>query len=374
MPSVSSPSHPRLYFIDALRAIAILMMLQGHFIDTNLAPEFRDRSLWLYDTWAFWRGNTAPVFFTVTGLVFVYLLTGRRTESVLQHPRWRKGLRRGLMLIGVGYLLRTNFFTLARLNFQTWMFQTDVLHCIGVALIVLCGVYALVRQRTAWFALILGVGGVAIFLADPVVAGLDTTALPPAVRHYVNRSHGAIFSPLPWLGYAFLGGVIGIGLRRYDWEKMRYTLPISLGILGYVLAYYSATSLVKMYHFTGVELFRSVAYNNTCLFRFGYALILVAGCMLVFGRARGLPNWLQKTGSETLTIYAAHYVVLYGTWFGLGIKHFCVKSLLPLPAALGALLFVLAGIVLAVHIEGWRQKFGYYRLTNLPRRIVAAWR
>ena len=36
----------RLYFIDAVRAFAILMMLQGHFIDTLLAVEFRDPNNW----------------------------------------------------------------------------------------------------------------------------------------------------------------------------------------------------------------------------------------------------------------------------------------------------------------------------------------
>jgi len=34
----------RLYFIDAVRAFAILMMLQGHFIDTLLAPVYKDYS------------------------------------------------------------------------------------------------------------------------------------------------------------------------------------------------------------------------------------------------------------------------------------------------------------------------------------------
>ena len=34
----------RLYFIDAVRAFAILMMLQGHFIDTLLAPIYRDKT------------------------------------------------------------------------------------------------------------------------------------------------------------------------------------------------------------------------------------------------------------------------------------------------------------------------------------------
>ena len=41
----------RLYFIDAIRAFAILMMLQGHFIDTLLAIEYRDANNLAFSTW-----------------------------------------------------------------------------------------------------------------------------------------------------------------------------------------------------------------------------------------------------------------------------------------------------------------------------------
>ena len=34
--------HKRLYFLDALRAFAILMMLQGHFISGILDPNFKN--------------------------------------------------------------------------------------------------------------------------------------------------------------------------------------------------------------------------------------------------------------------------------------------------------------------------------------------
>ena len=43
----------RLYFIDAVRAFAILMMLQGHFIDTLLAPEFRSDDFIAYRIWSY---------------------------------------------------------------------------------------------------------------------------------------------------------------------------------------------------------------------------------------------------------------------------------------------------------------------------------
>ena len=41
----------RLFFLDAVRAFAILMMLQGHFIDALLQPIYRDKTNAIYNTW-----------------------------------------------------------------------------------------------------------------------------------------------------------------------------------------------------------------------------------------------------------------------------------------------------------------------------------
>ena len=71
----------RLYFIDALRAFAILMMLQGHFISGLLDPVFKDPENPIYSFWLYCRGFTAPVFFTITGWVFTFLLLRSKVQG-----------------------------------------------------------------------------------------------------------------------------------------------------------------------------------------------------------------------------------------------------------------------------------------------------
>ena len=86
---------PRLYFIDALRAFAILMMLQGHFISGLLDPVFKDPSNPIYSFWLYCRGFTAPVFFTITvGCLPFYCCAIRSRagkiageERIKTHPR-----------------------------------------------------------------------------------------------------------------------------------------------------------------------------------------------------------------------------------------------------------------------------------------------
>ena len=106
----------RLYFIDAIRAFAILMMLQGHFIDTLLAVEYRDANNLAFNTWKYFRGITAPVFFTISGLIFTYLLIKAKEKGTLNR-RMRKGVIRGLMLIGIGYALQNSNFQMADRGF-----------------------------------------------------------------------------------------------------------------------------------------------------------------------------------------------------------------------------------------------------------------
>jgi len=74
--SAAKAPKERLKFIDMARSIAILLMLEGHFIGCTLANQdyYHNSQSPIYFAWNFVRGFTAPMFFTVTGLVFVYLL------------------------------------------------------------------------------------------------------------------------------------------------------------------------------------------------------------------------------------------------------------------------------------------------------------
>ena len=92
----------RLYFIDMARTIAILLMLEGHFVHDSLALEWVNESLPAYRTWKFIRGFTSPTFLTVTGLVFTYLLLGNEHLKFWENMRVRKGLKRVIELLFLG--------------------------------------------------------------------------------------------------------------------------------------------------------------------------------------------------------------------------------------------------------------------------------
>jgi len=347
-----------LQFIDALRAYAILMMLQGHFVDMMLARAFRDKAEPLYAAWSFMRGMTAPIFFTITGIVFVFLLL-RRGQPLAQNPRVGRGLRRGLQLIGIGYLIQLSLPALLSLTWYDSFWEVDVLHCIGLALIALIGLYALSERTRLSLPWLLGGVGLLLFCLEPAAKATDWSSLPRFLEHYFTKDHGSNFTPIPWVGYTLIGGIIGWHISRDHALYRTGWWPLFFLISGWMLHQYSSLGLLELHEYTGWLVFKQMAYNNYLLFRLGHVFIVVAIFIWLEVLFKRFHPLLLKIGSETLTIYAVHFVLLYGTWLGLGIATFLKYSLSPWAVALGAAAFVAFFIGLIARIEqvrAWVQR------------------
>ena len=342
----------RVHHIDALRAYAILMMLQGHFIYSLLAPSYRDTSNAWFNTWMFCKGFTAPIFFTVTGLVLVYLLL-RKNDEAYQLFRIKKTFRRGIYLIFWGYLLRLNLFGLFKGVIYPSFWIIDVLHCIGIALIITATSFYLLRKyKIALFGSVLLSMGAIIFLFQPWYSQLDWSFLPISISNYLTKSGGSVFTPFPWLGYTLIGGALGVVYHQYihiKWKAISVLAPI-LVVSGLLITLYSSKWLMNFHHLTGFELFKSVAYNNFLYIRFGHILIFIAGFMMLEPLFKRLP-WFGKIGQKTLNIYIIHFVLLYGSWFGLGFARFWSNALTPGAVIGGAILFMISVTVLAFILD-----------------------
>ena len=196
----------RLYYIDAIRAWAILMMLQGHFIDGLLDPAFRDKENELFSWWLYFRGITAPAFFTVSGFIVSYLLLSNKAQNH-DNPRIKKSLKRGLELIFYGYLLRLNFGGLFKGQLYNAFYQVDVLHCIGLALlsiVLLYKVHLLLSDfGLKWaYAIIQFSIVLLLFLGEPYYKTVEYEYLPKLFANYLNKANGSVFTIIPWLGYS----------------------------------------------------------------------------------------------------------------------------------------------------------------------------
>jgi uncharacterized membrane protein len=341
----------RIYFLDALRAFAILMMLQGHFTDTVLAPEYRDTSSMLYNIWFFMRGLTAPVFFTVTGIVFVFLLL-KDSSPLREHKRVRKGIRRAFFLLALGYLLKMYLPYLMIFKIAPHYITVDVLHVIGLALLALIGIYALHRSTGFSFPLLSGIAGVSVFLVFPVLEQMNWSGAPRLLANYFTQAYGSTFTIFPWLGYALLGGVAGSILHNYSALFKKWWMPVLILAGGLFLHFSSFPIFTNIHAMLDWDLSELWLKKQYLFWRLGHVLMVLSVFVaLEQVLKKGFHPLFLKIGSETLTIYAAHYVIVYGTWFGFGFWQFWRHQLAPLPTAIGAVCFVLFFIFVTAYIE-----------------------
>ena len=331
----------RLFFIDAMRAWAILMMLQGHFIDGLLDPFYRDSGNAIFIVWKYFRGITAPVFFTVSGFIFTYLLV-RVPQVGLENPRVKKGIRRGLQLLLIGYLLRLNIFGLFKGDIYPAFYLVDVLHCIGLSILAIIGVYLFASNKRKFvFPLTLVSITILLFLFEPVYKLAEFGFLPAAVANYFTKVNGSVFTIIPWLGYATIGGALALLFKRFGNFKYVYPTAISLALaLGYLLIFQSSNFFSWLGDLTGLSLFKMILANNYLFIRLGDVFLVFAVFMLI--RSLLTNKTVLKIGGSTLTIYVVHFILLYGSFTGLGLYRFFHHDLHPVLVIPAAIAFMVA--------------------------------
>ena len=328
----------RLYFIDIIRAFAIIMMLQGHFIDTLLSITYRDLNAVPYAVWHYFRGITAPTFFTISGLIFTYLLL-KAKEKGQEKIRMRKGITRGFFLIGVGYLLRIPFLAWFSGYFNSYFLVIDVLQCIGLSLILIIVLYTVCAKRTLLFAIVLLLLGILIFLAEPLYRGVSFDTIPVVFSNYISKSNGSVFTIIPWFGYIAFGAYIATIFHQYlHTAHFKKITVASFLILGSLLIEYSSDALTYLHKLTDIQLFMDAANYNYLFTRLGNVFLYFA-FFYAFEKFLKFPLIL-KIGQKTLSIYVIHFIIIYGSFTGVGLNRLIGKILTPWQAVFGAVLFI----------------------------------
>lgn len=323
----------RLKFIDMARSIAILLMLEGHFVDQVLDPIYRDPNSPVYATWYYIRGFTAPMFLTVTGIVFVYLLLNSRHEAFFGNVRIKKGFKRVLELIFWGTLL------------QYYAFH--VLQCIAfgiLGILLIYGLYKLLRVIPLWIYFFCA--GTFFFIVYLLFVNMPADELwPKNTWSFIqNMFHGpksrSLFPIIPWMGYTMYGAMIGALLHDLKDHVRKWRFAFSVVLIGAILFMFSKVFLNGIeYLLYGTELeFFKIDY---LYFRLGMILMILGALMMIekiLGDIR--QNLFLKIGQNTLTIYIIHMMILYGSVIRIGVNDFYDHDLNPWESTFGAVLFL----------------------------------
>ena len=190
------PGMGRLTFIDALRGVALVLMVLNH-----TSRDWMDGRVMGWGRYYLVYGSLlfpAAIFLFLVGFSLPIGYHRRPVDEPLL-TRARRYLRRGIGIVAGGYLLNL------LITPEQPLWNAGVLQTIGLAVIVLGPALPLLRSRRARWALV----------AVGVLWYLTFVAAVPALRQWTwtyPLASRAIFNdfPLwPWLGAAVLGLVVG---------------------------------------------------------------------------------------------------------------------------------------------------------------------
>ncbi len=336
----------RLAFIDLARSIAIFMMLEGHITGELLSTQYRAENSSFYQLWRQLHGYTSPLFFTISGLVFAYLLT-QPIESVpiWKHPRVKKGLKRVLELLAWGYLLQFHFKNFIICQWEGSSFNTDwfmafhVLQSIAVALLLLIGAFFIAKFSRIPFYVIAFLASVVVFGCNGVLEtyvrsqkALLASGAIEQMRYWPSHAPRIIqnmffgmyseFSFVRFSGYALLGGALGHFIRLNQRHVLSFTFGFTLFALGYVLkrdVYYMLEAIDYALIDWGWQTSMHQMANKDSLIGLSMVLCLL-GILVIINRLVEIPKSLfLKMGQNTFPIYIIHVIIIYEGLLGIGL-------------------------------------------------------
>ncbi|MEJ6776884.1 MAG: heparan-alpha-glucosaminide N-acetyltransferase domain-containing protein [Crocinitomicaceae bacterium] len=358
----------RLKFIDMARSFAILLMLEGHFIEHTfkdfkpmiaLVKEKGTSGYILFDWWYFMKGFTAPLFFVVTGVVFVYLLARNKEAGFAKNPRVQKGFRRALELLFWGYMLQLNIRHITNtFNHEfPWLYAFHVLQSIGIGIIFLLfifGLYKLIHKGPLY--LYYFIAGSAIFCLYPsmkyVSDGVYFPTNAPQVVQNIIHGPKSVFAIIPWMAFTLYGGMVGALIIRFQDYVKKYWFSLIFISVGAILNGFGrpiGIFLDDSLEMINIDL---LLVGNAWLYgRMGQVFIALGILMLVDRWIDFKGELFLKIGQNTLPIYIIHVVILYGGIFGIGLNQFMKHSLSGLEAIIGSVIFIASFVVFIKYFE-----------------------
>lgn len=365
-------SKQRYLFIDLLRFLAVVFMIQGHTFDALLNFEARSNSL--FSVHDFFHGFIAPMFLFASGTAFGISTFKKWNEHVtLTRHVWRRiGKFSGLLFIG--YALHLPFFSLQKIlteatesEIASW-FQVDALHCIAATLLIL-QLSILVLKKEKRFVQLVGVGAAVVIFLSPIVWSVDFSEVFPLwLVSYLNSSNNSWFPLFPWSGYLLCG--ILFSWLFINAKEHRTAMKLMQNIVvGGVLAFTFSLIVVNLPF--NIYPPHDVWKVNPLIIvaRLGFVAVIISSVFFAEHSMKIKSNIPQIMGRESLFIYVLHLIILYGSVMNRGLHQIYLPTFSVLQSSL-IFLLILGGIV--VFTYGWYQFKIKYQRTAIFMKFATA--
>ena len=312
-PTRAMSSQSRLLYLDWVRGLAAIIMLQGHVFNSLTRTDLRTGGPYLFSQ--FVGGMPPAIFLFLTGVTLSFLMDSSERKQLPGGQRVVKALARAGFLLGIAFLFRIQLWAFSSPRNFGDIFRVDILNCMGFAIAVAS---PMAIFKTAERIRLCAVLGISIAAASPLVSELgrqiDWSVTPEIIRNYLVPST-QFFGFFPWAAFLFFGISFGSLVKTVKEEQISQSMQwIAMG--GLALAF-------GAYSLAGMQL---TVYAKSDFWLDGPALILIKTGVILVGlafaylwtlqpSAQGW-SWVRQFGTTSLLVYWVHIELVYGRWLG----------------------------------------------------------
>jgi len=307
---MTAPIAGRRSYLDVLRGIAVLVMIEAHVIDSWTREA--DRQLHYFRQSMVLGGFAAPLFLFVAGIGVAMSARSKARRLGDEHAAARMVRNRGLQIFALAFLFRLQSVILSRGEAWT-LLKVDILNIMGLAIAACALLWQVVsgaRARAAAFSL----ATAAIVFVSPAVRAMNwLAALPDAVEAYIRPIPELTnFSLFPWAAFLTAGVVVGLVLDAARTQESDRRANLWLGIAGVALAFGAWRA-----SFLPPPDPRSAFWSTSASFffiRLGLMVSCLTAAYIWEQRPSAGKRWspLQALGRSSLFVYWIHVEMVYG--------------------------------------------------------------
>ncbi len=351
----------RLLFVDLLRGLALMVMIEVHVVNGLMHPGYRE-SPW-FAPFDFVNGLVAPGFLFLAG--FAFHATTQRNPAALRS--WSPALRKTLARIGLiwllGYLLHIPSFSLRSWRQDAtpdqWQqfFSIDILQCIACGLLLLFLLRLVFTRDRVFLGAATLLGCAAVLPASRIYQMDPLSVLPLWFASYLVPVGSTLFPLLPWFGFMAAGVLVSRSFHQAAVQGREDRFLRHLAGIGLVLVLGCLPLLSLLNHQPGV-LFDERPHVLFFLARLGCVLILLGGCYWLCRGREQLTSSVVCAGQETLMVYCIHLQVLYRPmWQGQSLVGLVAQRFSVTASLLSAIVLIGVMLVMAKLWQTWKKQY-----------------
>ena len=335
-------------YLDWVRGVAVLIMIEAHVLDSWTVTADRSRALFGYAM--ILGGFGAPLFLFLAGVAVILSAESKFRKTGDFAAAWSATQKRGWQLFGLAFLFRLQSFILGGGHNAIGLLKVDILNIMGPG-IAMAAILGQLSKQTTGRAFLLAVATCAIALLTPIIRIAPALAwLPDPLEWYFRPTSGRTnFTLFPWVGFVFAGGVAGVAIDRLRSAATARQLQVGLGVVGLTLAWVAHLASFQPsfyersdYWTTSPSFFFLRVGLLTLLLPIGYVWEHAP-----FRHKFSTWSYLEEFGRASLFVYWIHVEMVYG------LLSRPIRRALSLEGALVAYVLFTIFLVSLVRLKNW---------------------